>query len=665
MRFVQFINILPESYQKERRKSVEQLLDSLDISLTNLKRQCCFTEIKHILFKENRNRLVAKIREKYANSMILLKGSDLLELPECLGTCFEQESCFYWAFGIEIPNLWGAIDVETETSYIIYNSYVGTHSSYTLKNPKKIKTKYGIDNVISIEEFLDEIVRFGRNIFMVSSNMDEKTLNGMSQDGVVKLLIKCGAWMCTTVLTPIIKECRMIKSFREQQVMAVATKLNSRAMDYVLRNLSPGVASYCAGDLFNLYIKSITNKIFEARPPSCLTGKSIFCLDEERSKFYSQDNLQSGDMCILDMGVALYNYKSNLITTAPINGVFSNSQAIIYNIVLTIRSDMLKELKPGIPFSHIAFVAQRTMVDQMIHNFILEGTTVEIMDTGICKIFSPNGIGHLLGIDFYDCDEETDFNSYKRGNIDQVVAKEGMIFALNSELYFNEVTIREWMDSSAGFHLQSRYLPGFFGLAARVQDVVLITSNSSQLLSDVSRTIEEIENTMSNDETINFNMPRRKPRLCVVKKEINKQSVRQIRSNLLVKKTKESKQQKLLKQLLDEYKNRFLQKPKRRLNKVMQEVYNYPFPLANMFDLTTIPLCPQRRRPNLIPFPGASSVFRKKLNYPKQGYGCPYFDWNESYVSCFLIRIIENCLNAEGIRAVIFDNDVYELYRKK
>lgn len=656
MPFSQYMKLVPAECNEKTKNYIKRKLNELDVSIRDLKIKCGMCKVTLALFKENRKILVTKLRKRFPNSMVLLKGNYLKESPPATSNCpfcFQQEPFFYWTFGVEKPNLWGAIDVETETSYIFYDK----HLDKNIVCPKHLVKKYMIDKVIPYTDMKHEICKLGRNMFLVLSNMDEKTFNGLIHQRVVSILANCGVWICNTVLTPVLKEVRMVKSLNEQVIMRCAAKLNSEGIVYVLRNLKPGMKGYCTGALFDLYTMSSSRHVSRPRPISCLAGANIFCLDPLKSNIFLKESLGPGNLCILDMGLALRNYNTNLIATIPVNGVFSDPQALIYTIVLEVRSFMLKMLKPGIKFAKVSHAARKKLVNLMIQNFILEGTVHEIMESGLCDIFNPHGIGHFLGIEFYDCQEESDSKNQSKRYLEHFVAKEGMILALNSELYLNEVIIKKWMDTPAGEHLQSRHIQDYFHLAARIQDVVLITSHSSKLLANLPRTIEDIQNTMSDKVEISFITPKvlRPPVECkwdldFKKFEIFKRmpmtdpyicrnsSMLNLRYEYELETEKRLDMQKALEMLKESRE----WKPMKCLNQVMQEVYQYPFRIHNMLELVLIPLTPHRRMPNIIPFPEVSPLTKARIQYPPQGYGCPFFNWYEGFESCMAIK--ESCL---------------------
>lgn len=58
--------------------------------------------------------------------------------------------------------------------------------------------------------------------------------------------------------------------------------------------------------------------------------------------------MKDGDMFLMDAGVQLNGYASDITSTFPVNGRFTEKQASIYNAVLKANRDAIKALKPGV-----------------------------------------------------------------------------------------------------------------------------------------------------------------------------------------------------------------------------------------------------------------------------------------------------------------------------
>jgi len=64
--------------------------------------------------------------------------------------------------------------------------------------------------------------------------------------------------------------------------------------------------------------------------------------------YHANDSvLEDGQMLLMDAGVQLNGYASDITTTFPINGKFTEKQAAIYNAVLKANRAVIESLRPG------------------------------------------------------------------------------------------------------------------------------------------------------------------------------------------------------------------------------------------------------------------------------------------------------------------------------
>uniref|UniRef100_A0A0M3HGK6 Peptidase_M24 domain-containing protein n=1 Tax=Ascaris lumbricoides TaxID=6252 RepID=A0A0M3HGK6_ASCLU len=56
--------------------------------------------------------------------------------------------------------------------------------------------------------------------------------------------------------------------------------------------------------------------------------------------------IMNGDLCLLDMGPECECYASDVTTTFPSNGKFTEKQKLIYNAVLRANREVIKAAKP-------------------------------------------------------------------------------------------------------------------------------------------------------------------------------------------------------------------------------------------------------------------------------------------------------------------------------
>ena len=64
----------------------------------------------------------------------------------------------------------------------------------------------------------------------------------------------------------------------------------------------------------------------------------------------------------MDAGVQLNGYASDITTTFPINGKFTERQAAIYDIVLKANRGVIEALKPGMNWQDLHILAEDVML---------------------------------------------------------------------------------------------------------------------------------------------------------------------------------------------------------------------------------------------------------------------------------------------------------------
>lgn len=84
------------------------------------------------------------------------------------------------------------------------------------------------------------------------------------------------------------------------------------------------------------------------------------------------------------------------------NGVFTEKQAAIYNIVLRASRRVFAALKPGASWVDLHKLAERTTLEGLVDLGCLTGDIDEMMEKRIGFIFMPHGMGHFIGLDCHD-----------------------------------------------------------------------------------------------------------------------------------------------------------------------------------------------------------------------------------------------------------------------
>lgn len=222
---------------------------------------------------------------------------------------------------------------------------------------------------------------------------------------------------------------------------------------------------------------------------------------------------------LTDQGHQVHHYASDVTTSFPVNGKFTQKQKDIYNLVLKCNRAVFAELKPGVNWKQMHLLSEKVMLDGLLELGIVTGDVNEMLEGRLGFIFQPHGLGHLIGLDVHDaggylegvcCTPERDQRPGLKNVRTARDMQEGMCMTIEPGCYFRDFLIDGEFDKTK-INIDLKYLnlekireyqKEVNGV--RIEDVVAITKDGCELLSfGVPRTTEEIEACMRGDDWTN------------------------------------------------------------------------------------------------------------------------------------------------------------------
>lgn len=219
-------------------------------------------------------------------------------------------------------------------------------------------------------------------------------------------------------------------------------------------------------------------------------------------------------MMLTDQGHQVHHYVSDVTTSFPVNGRFTEKQKAIYNIVLKSNRAVMAVLKPGVNYRDMHLLGERTTLEGLKELGLVEGDVDEMLQGRVGFVFQPHGLGHLIGLDVHDVggylEGITPARDPQPGLKNLRTAREmkaGMCLTIEPGCYFRDFLL----DGELGkdkLNIDLKYLnrekikeyQAEVG-GVRIEDVVLITETGCELLSfGVPRTVEEIESCMRGED---------------------------------------------------------------------------------------------------------------------------------------------------------------------
>lgn len=197
---------------------------------------------------------------------------------------------------------------------------------------------------------------------------------------------------------------------------------------------------------------------------------------------YIENNqqLNDGDLLLIDAGSQLNNYATDITRTFPVNGKFTGIQKEVYEIVLEAQKTAISHSWPERTSPELHKSTCNVLTQGLIDLKVLEGSLEENLEKGTFRKYFPHGTGHWLGLDVHDQ------NPYLDENDDPIKFEPGVIFTIEPGLYFPAE------DASLPEELK--------GIGIRIEDNILITENGHENLSAmIPKEIKEIEEACEKD----------------------------------------------------------------------------------------------------------------------------------------------------------------------
>ncbi|KAA3672121.1 Xaa-Pro dipeptidase [Paragonimus westermani] len=473
----------------------------MNLHLQNRQRLC--TRLQHRL-----EQLIAEKRASVTSLkgvyVLLQGGTDTYRGDSDAATVFRQESFFHWAFGGLEPDWYGAIEVATGRSILFTCRIPEDVAAYDgmPDKPSEMAVKYAVDEGYYVDEMSGCFEKWSTTLLLLlkGKNTDSGrfTLEA-SFPGIEKFPVD------TTILHPEIVECRVHKTPPELEVLRYSNRISSAAHRHLMRCVKPGMHEFEAESIFLHYCYFHGGMRHVSYTCIGASGCNCAILHYGHAGSPNERLIQDGDMCLFDMGGEYYCYASDITCSFPANGRFTADQKMIYEAVLSASRAVLAELKPGVSWVELHELAERHILTHLIAGGLLRGNVEDMMRARLGATFMPHGLGHLMGCDVHDvggysADAPPRPSAPGLRNLRTARQLEAnMVITVEPGCYFIDRFLDEALkDASLNKFIVPEVLQRFrnFG-GVRIEDNVVITDTGYELLTDVPRTVEEIENWMA------------------------------------------------------------------------------------------------------------------------------------------------------------------------
>ncbi len=383
------------------------------------------------LFKQRRKRFIERLKEVHAGKKGIILISAGFEVERHV---FRQESSFYYLTGVIEPAALLLMDLDGYEC--LYLPRFGTSRAQWVnvtvdetKDAKRLEvddirylgdmvSSYSFVPVFTPEKYknvIDDLSKY------MSAGSKVYTLLDRSNQGYfmnITLYEKLQEWVDglakqTIDVASILHEVRRTKDQYEIDLIYKAVQITNMAHSAAANIVGPGKFEYEVQAAIECVFTHVAGAV-PAFPSIVATGKNTTILHYMQRK----EQLQAGDLVVVDIGAEYGFYAADLTRTYPVAGRFSPRQREVYEVVLQTQAYVESVACPGMYLKNSKFP------DKSLHHLAIKF----LERKGYAQYFC-HGIGHYLGLDVHDVgDYETPL-------------QEGDVFTIEPGVYIPQESI--------------------------------------------------------------------------------------------------------------------------------------------------------------------------------------------------------------------------------
>lgn len=393
---------------------------------------------------------------------------------------FRQNSDFYYLSGFDEPEAVIVFVPERENGeYLLFcreydeTTALWVGASVGLEGAVE---HYGVDDAFPIDD-IDDILpglleNKNRLYFPIGSQSSfDQQLMDWSQE--VRSRSRTGVSAPAEFISSdhLLHEMRLIKSAQEIKLMKKAAKISVAAHNRAMAFTQPGHYEYQVDAELKHHFMS-QGAQSEAYP-AIVGGGDNGCV-----LHYTQNDarLNDGDLLLIDAGCEWGKYAADITRTFPINGVFSNPQRALYQLVLDAQYAAIEQVKPGNHWNAPHEAAVEVLTKGLVALGILKGRVSTLIKKEAYKPYYMHRTGHWLGLDVHDVGDYKIDGQWR-------LFEPGMVLTVEPGLYLQPTATE----------LDEKWR----GIGIRIEDDVLVTKKGCEVLTDSAvKEIDDIEAMM-------------------------------------------------------------------------------------------------------------------------------------------------------------------------
>lgn len=337
-----------------------------------------------------------KVMKKLQGGLLVAAGYTGMQLTNDDNVPFVQEATFWYLSGIEFPDWWLIIDAQRGKSWLVGPDIDERHRlfSESLSNEAAIE-RSGVDDILSRDDALAMLRRYAKQHEMVYNveYPDYHDHFGFTLNPAVKDMKETLARIFKNVrnFRLEIAKIRALKEQNEIEWMQAAADLTVDAFTLVKGKLPDYKYDYeVNADITHLFLAAGSEG--HAFDPIIATGEGTATVH-----FFTKKNrLKKGSLLLMDIGVRLNGFSSDLTRTYAI-GKPSKRLQEMHAAIAEVQKEIIALLRPG-----LSVVEYHETVDKIMMAKFVELKLMKEGDSDAYRRLFPHAISHGLGIDVHE-----------------------------------------------------------------------------------------------------------------------------------------------------------------------------------------------------------------------------------------------------------------------
>ena len=409
-----------------------------------------------IWFKNKRSQIAKSLPQ---NSALVLESLPIYFRQPDVPYPYRQESNFYYLTGWTEPESLFILTKDVSVLFIQKKDPLKEAWEGYRLTVKEAKDIYLMDKVHTIEAWERNPDFYLKGI---------KTIYSTGINPRFAKKIKALKGVKVKPSSEILTHFRQIKDSTEIKRLKNSINITAKAHKEVARSLKPNISEQ---ELHGIFIKTFMKygASREGYTGIVASGNNATVMH------YTKNNsvCRKGELLLLDAGVEKDYYTADVTRVYPVNGTFSKNQKEVYNSLLQLQKNLIKEVRPQIDWKALNKKMFEGVTRILMELNVLKGSFSENMRKKTYRIYLPHSLGHHLGMDVHD--------PFFPPNHPPLL-KPGMVMTVEPGLYFPEEC-----------PVKSLRGNGF-----RIEDDILVTDKGRENLSrDIPKEIDDIESLCS------------------------------------------------------------------------------------------------------------------------------------------------------------------------